>query len=179
MMNEKTMKVGEIAIQLGVDRNTVRNWCRRYAPHLSETANPPLGGERLLTTRDVNILTYIHTAVNDGVSHDEIAVRLGEKAFNDHEIDIVVGEEQDTALTTQPTETPQDAPQEPLLLPAVLTAIDGRIEAMERRLEAQIAETRAVQRDRMSMFIWGAIVGLIGALALFTVAYLLVTVGVQ
>jgi DNA-binding transcriptional MerR regulator len=172
-MSETPMKVGEIALQLGVDRNTIRNWCRRYAAHLSEGANPPPGGQRIFTTRDANVLAYIHTAMNDGVNHDEIAIRLGEKTFNEGEIDIVVGETpvQPTTPVEMPPETTRpasDAPEAPILLPVLLTSIDKRIDALER-----------AQQHGMTMFWRGAVLGLIGALALFTVAYLLVTTGMQ
>lgn len=139
------MKVGEIAIQLGVDRNTIRNWCKRYAAHLSEGANPSTGSERLLTTRDVNVLTYIQSAVNDGVNHDEITVRLGEKTFNAHEIDIVVGESQDEPV--QPPEAPQTpletslaTTDSPAMLPMVLTSIEARLQSLERHRDAQIRD---------------------------------------
>ena len=165
-MNAKPLKVGEIAKQLGVTTNTVRNWCKRYAEHLSYSANPPGGGERLFNTQDVNVLTYIQSAMNEGMNHHEIAVRLGEKEFSSNEVEIIVPTP-GTSLTAPP-EQPQDAPNGPTMLPAVLQTIDSRFQAIERRIEAQAIEAMAAQRDRVTMLVVGGLGGIlltVGAMA--------------
>jgi DNA-binding transcriptional MerR regulator len=150
MMNAKPLKVGEIAKQFGVTTNTIRNWSKRYTEHLSDSANPPGGGERLFTTRDVNVMAYIQSAMNEGMNHNEISVRLGEKTFTGASVDIIV-----------PTPTPQEAPDGPAMLPAVLQSIDSRFQAIERRIEVQAIEARAAQRERVAMLVVGGLGGIL------------------
>jgi type VI protein secretion system component VasF len=46
-----------------------------------------------------------------------------------------------------------------------------------KALAAQAAMMQAAQRERMQMFVWGAIAGLVGATLLLVAAYLLVQMG--
>lgn len=167
-MNANPMKVGEIAKQLGVTTNTVRNWCRRYAESLSESANPPGGGERLFTTQDVNVLAYIQSAMNEGMNHAEIAVRLGEKEFSSAEVETIVPTP-GTSITTH-HQPPQDAPDSPAMLPAVLQGIDSRFQAIERRIEAQAVEAKATQSERINILITGIVIGAVLVLIIVAVA---------
>jgi ABC-type tungstate transport system substrate-binding protein len=71
----------------------------------------------------------------------------------------------------------QEAPSDALMLPMVVQGLQSQIDAIQVRIEAQAAMMQAAQRERMMMFIWGAIAGLVGATLLLVAAYLLVTIG--
>lgn len=150
-MTEKPMKVGEIAKTFGVDPNTVRNWCERYAEYLSDAAKPPTGGVRLFSSRDFTVLSFVNSALNGGMIHDEIAMKMAETSFNAGESDIILSyidiPPPQTKITTQETQY--------VVIELPSTAI-ARFEAIERRLDA---------RDR-SIMLWGALWGAIAALGL-------------
>ena len=44
---------------LGVHGNTIRQWCREFAPWLSFGANPPRGTYRMLSADDVAVLRHV------------------------------------------------------------------------------------------------------------------------
>ena len=44
---------------LGVHGNTIRQWCREFAPWLSASANPPRGTYRMLSADDVAVLRHV------------------------------------------------------------------------------------------------------------------------
>ena len=44
---------------LGVHGNTIRQWCREFAPWLSSGANPPRGTYRMLSADDVAVLRHV------------------------------------------------------------------------------------------------------------------------
>lgn len=151
-MNAKPFKVGDLATQLGVVPNTIRNYCKRYAPYLSAGANPPAGRERLFTTRDLNVLTYINVAVNEGVQHDELTVQLAAKTFNDGEADVVVGMVEVMPAKVAPS--PQEGQGDALAVHAALSTMQAQINAIQR---TQTTLLRAA-------VLWGALWGAIGAL---------------
>jgi hypothetical protein len=63
------------------------------------------------------------------------------------------------------------------MLPVVVQGLQSQIDAIQTHLAAQAAMMQAAQRERMMMFIWGAIAGLVGATLLLVAAYLLVQMG--
>jgi hypothetical protein len=180
--------IGQTSRGNTVNVHSLRRWCALHAEYLSPGANPNKSkGEdapdapRLLTDHDVEVLRTIAELRVIGTSTADINAKLATLSFAvvTHEDDKVDNPNHDnlTITPTQPPEKAQDAPDGGALLPAVVEGINTRIESIERRLEVQMEETRAVHRDRIAMFIWGAVLGMIGALILFTVAYLLVTTG--
>lgn len=150
---EKTMKVGEIAKLLDVDPNTIRNWCKRYAPYLSPTANPPTGNDRYLSARDYNVLAYIQSAVNGGLNHHELVVKLGEMSFNDGEADIIIGLSE--VLPPQAYPTPQEGRSDALMVQEALSTMRGQIEALRRTQQVLLSEALR----------WGMLLGSIVTLA--------------
>lgn len=71
------MNVQEVADILGISGDTVRRDTKRYAVHLSPTANPPGGQVRVYTEHDLRIMLHIRTLADSGMQHREIADRLG------------------------------------------------------------------------------------------------------
>lgn len=132
---EKPMKVGEIASTFGVDSNTVRNWCKRYADYLSPAAKPAGGGVRLFSSRDFAVLSYIHSGLNGGMNHDEIAVKMAEMSFNDGQVDIIIGLAD--VLPPEATPTSQEGQGEALAVQVALSTMQNQIEAVQRRLDAR------------------------------------------
>ena len=51
--------VSQAAAIVGVSPSSLRNWCKQYAAHLSPSASPPAGSERVLTPADVATLQHI------------------------------------------------------------------------------------------------------------------------
>jgi DNA-binding transcriptional MerR regulator len=147
-MPETPVKVGEIAKSLAVDPNTIRNYCRRYPQYLSPSANPANGGTRLFTSRDVALLSFIHSALHSGMNHAEISMKLHEKSFNVDGQDIVVG-----MVDVVPAQAAQTA-LAPLALPAEISI-----------MRHEIDEIRATQRLLLrAAVLWGALLGAIAAL---------------
>lgn len=171
-MNEKPRKVGEIAVQLGVVPNTIRNYCKRYPDYLSISANPPSNGVRLFTTHDLNVLAFINNAVNEGLNHDEIAVQLAAKTFNSDGVDLIVGLAEVMPPETAPTA--QEGQGEAMLLPAVISDMQTRLQALEldRVVQARQLSHKAVRYARLEgaaiallaggfvMYLWWLLMGI-------------------
>lgn len=85
MDTERTFTPADIAKELGVTTNSIRNWTRRYAEYLSDSAYPKPGAQRALTQRDRIVLAYINGLLKDGHRHEYIATRLAETSFSDDE----------------------------------------------------------------------------------------------
>lgn len=91
--------IAEVAQLAGVGRDTVKAWAREFAEHLSRTANPPKGQERVFTEADLCVLSLvadhwedepdyenIHALLNSGEQNDERFVefaRLNTPLFQD------------------------------------------------------------------------------------------------
>lgn len=161
---EKPMKVGEIASTFGVDSNTVRNWCKRYADYLSPAARPAGGGVRLFSSRDFAVLSYIHSALNGGMIHDEIAVKMAEMSFNDGEVDIIVGLAD--VLPPEATPTSQEGQGEALAVQVALSTMQSQIEAVRSNQE------RLLNRELRYGMMMGSIVTLAAAAFLLWVLWL-------
>lgn len=156
-MNAKPRKVGEIADALGVVPNTIRNYCRRYPSYLSASANPPSNGMRLFTTRDFNVLAFIHNAVNEGLNHDEISMQLAEKSFNSDGVDLIVGLAE--VMPVEETPKPQEGPEAPLLVSSAISDLQARMRAMERARALQ--EHKLEERERRWARLEGAVIALL------------------
>ena len=152
-MPEKPMKVGEIAKTLGVDPNTVRNWCERYAAYLSDAAKPTDGGTRLFSSRDVSILTYIHSCLHSGLNHTEISMKMAERGSNADGEDIIVGMVE--VMPTESPPTPQEGQGDALIVHVALTAMQEQINGIVRNQTTLLREAT----------LRGALLGAIAALA--------------
>ena len=70
MDTERTFTPADIAKELGVTTNSIRNWTRRYAEYLSDSAYPKPGAQRTFTQRDRVVMSFVAQMVNDGRRHD-------------------------------------------------------------------------------------------------------------
>lgn len=84
--DETTFRPSDVARELNVTTNTVRNWTKRYNEFLSDGTRPEGRNERAFNRRDLAILHYVNQHVNEGYTHDYIAKRLPETTFSDDEV---------------------------------------------------------------------------------------------
>ena len=155
----------DVARRLGLSDVTIRNWTRRYADTLSDSAAPAPGSPRTFTPRDVNILAYVAACAADGMTHAQIARRLQETSFPD-----VLQAPEGPAEPAEGIDTAegQIAPQgaamgdygPPVLAGLVVTRLDG----IQDRLQALES-----QKSGVTWFALGALAG-----AAFVVAGLLI-----
>lgn len=71
----QTKRFAELA---QVSPNTLRNWTGLFEPYLSPNASPPKGQPRILTDHDVQVLNYVSTLRDTGMSIEAIGERLHE-----------------------------------------------------------------------------------------------------
>jgi DNA-binding transcriptional MerR regulator len=69
-----------ICALFGVSRQTVANWCERYAPFLDDGANPPKGRHREYTEKDLPVLAQIAQMSSTRRSPKEIEQALADGA---------------------------------------------------------------------------------------------------
>jgi len=110
--DETTFRPSDVARELNVTTNTVRNWTKRYNKFLSDGTRPEGRDERAFNRRDLAVLHYINQHVNEGYTHDYIAKRLPETTFSDDEVIL-------------PPEPPQDATGRPSDALAPASALDA------------------------------------------------------
>lgn len=152
--HEPPRRVTDLATAFGVDANTIRQWCKRYAAYLSDGAKPPVGGTRLFSSRDFAVLSYVNSALNAGMIHGEIAMNMGEMSFNDGESDIIVG----IAEVLAP-ESPSIHPESPTPHEGIQLVLNELVS-----LRQELATERAKQGTRMDYFMSGAVVGIFCAI---------------
>ena len=177
-MPERTLKVGDVAKHLGVDPNTVRNWCKWYAPYMSPGANPPSGSARTLTLRDQNILTFVQFAMKEGMNHAELSEELARKTFSNNDVDIIVG------LTEIVPTSPQDEQEgrgELILLPLTLSNMREDTNALRAEFRHEITLIQQENGRLRAEWMWwhrleGAVAGLALASFILVVLYFLVWV---
>ena len=145
------MKTTEIAKHVDVTPNTVRNWTRLYAPHLSPTATPTgENEERVFTRRDMAVFEMIAQLRAEGFNHGQIAARLGETVIGEGEIE-----------TPQQNEMPE-APQPPATITgdvsaAMMLATTAALQQIADRLvEREHVQVRRVNErmDRLTLLVW-------------------------
>lgn len=68
---------------VGVHPNSIRDWCKQYASHLSAGANPPAGQPRQLSPVDVARLQLVAQWRADGHPVETVAERLAQLPEND------------------------------------------------------------------------------------------------
>lgn len=158
--HEPPRRVTDLATAFGVDPNTIRQWCKRYAAYLSDGAKPPSGGTRLFSSRDFGVLSYVDSALKSGMIHAEIAMNMGEMSFNDGESDLIVG-----TAEVLPPDSPLIHPESPhqegvqLILNELVS------------LRQELATARTQEGTRVDYFVSGVVVGILGlvvALAFLT-----------
>ena len=71
-----TFTVGEVASLLQVSAPSVRRWAKAFADHLSATATPPAGAERIFSRDDVRLLTYCKRRLDLGLSIPAVVMEL-------------------------------------------------------------------------------------------------------
>jgi len=114
--DETTFRPSDVARELGVTTNTVRNWTRRYNEFLSDGTRPEGRQERAFSRRDLAVLHYVNAHVNEGYTHDYIAKRLPETTFSDDEVILPAD------VATESPQTPQEPLHEPLQPTAMVDA---------------------------------------------------------
>jgi DNA-binding transcriptional MerR regulator len=155
----------QVAKRANVSGQTIRNYSSEYAELLSPTASVK-NGTRLYTDEDVQILCAIAELRKAGIPPGEIVARL--------QSDIPTIVDVDSNEPIKDPQEPLETVQEALLAPQMLLpTLNARFEAIERQIEAQ--ERR--QHDRWTIIALSFIAGMVAALVLFGVAYLLLTVG--
>ena len=140
-------RIGPAAVRLGVHENTVRLWCAEFASHLSATANPPSGQARALTEDDLRTLELVRDLRTAGYPIAYVRERLPSTTA--------------TIEPPQPPSAPQSQPDGPsALVPAsaVVQALDARLAALQRLLDAPPA-AQALQKAHESGFNRGVAVG--------------------
>lgn len=147
---ESPRRISDLATAFGVDANTIRQWCKRYADYLSPEAKPPSGGTRLFSSRDYGILHYVHSALKSGMNHAEITLKMGEISFKEGESDIIVGVTeviQGDSPSIQPDSPPDSQP---------ITLVLNEIVLLRREL----SEAQARQSTGKDQFLSGVVVGI-------------------
>ena len=96
--------VSQAAAIVGVSPSSLRNWCKQYAAHLSASASPPAGSERVLSPADVATLQHIKAQRDLLKDYDQIVAELAAMP-----IDVAIAPYIDVQATPQP----QDGAQQP------------------------------------------------------------------
>lgn len=145
----------QVARLVGVSVQSIRNWSRDYAVLLSDQATGT-AGVRQFNEEDVETLRTVATLRKTGLPPAEIIRRVQEGSAPPI-VDAAVSPLQPTLQS--PTPSPQEAPQAPEMALMVLhtahNALQGRLEALEARLDRQAAEART----RAGMFAVGVLTG--------------------
>ena len=71
-----TYKVNEAAAVLGVSGPTVRRWSRFFGSHLSGSATPGPGVERIFSDDDLRVLCYVRDRSSVGLTGEAILAEL-------------------------------------------------------------------------------------------------------
>lgn len=125
-------KVNEAAAVLGVSSPTVRRWSRFFGSHLSGSATPDPGVERLFSDDDLRVLAYVRDRSAVGLTGEAILAELPTAALPD--LASVLGRDRDL--------TPGDSPS--LALDSPLTA-QAAFTGFFDRLAGHTGETAAAQ----------------------------------
>ena len=158
--------VSQAAAVIGASPSTVRNWCKQYAAHLSPGASPQAGAERILTPVDVATLQYIKAQRDAMKDYDTIIAELAVMPVDDAiepYIDI-----QATATPPEPLQPPTVATMPSDVLQALQSLADDRYSQLQQRIE----QMEAKQSDRMMVFAFGVLAGLLLAIVGIVVVWL-------
>lgn len=164
---QSTFKVGQIAKELEVTPNTIRAWSKLYAPWLSPAATPTdAQTARKYNLRDIAVLRAVAAMRNEGKIHQEIVDALNGMAFPD-EVEPNAQENGSQRVATSPQQPPQTAQDAPQLPAMVVDMLRDEIRAV--RLQTDQAQRQ--QRDRVTMLLYGVLIGAVGVMLLFWLAY--------
>ncbi len=133
----------QVAKRANVTAQTIRNYSHDYGALLSPSARGD-DGPRLYSDEDVSILCAIAALRKSGIPPGEVAARVQNEAAPSV-IDVAI-----SAPSNQPQEALKASHSDVATPQMVLSAINGRIEAIERRFEA---------RERM-VYLWSFGMGL-------------------
>lgn len=148
-----------------VSASTIRNWCKVYAAILSNGANPTAGRERRLSEQDVATLQQVKLLRDNRMTADEIVTTLQQAEAQAAARHITI------EATPPPTPTAQEGHSEAALLPVALSAMTGRQDATDKRVDAlqqAIATLEQRQSERTDALVTGLLIG--GAVVLIVVA---------
>ena len=154
---------------IGVHPNSIREWCRNYAEHLSAGANPRAGQPRQLSPTDVARMQMIKQWRAEGYSTDVIGERLATLAAGEPVQPYIEGadlQETPQAVTTSSTAT--TTPSSPLA-PAgasteTITALTELTDAV-KTINSDVAQRVEKVEQRMSQLILLVAVGAVIAFA--------------
>lgn len=133
-----------------ISPSTLRNWIRQFAAHLSPTANPPPGAERVLTQRDVAILQRVKELRDQFKGYDEIESILATMPAEEAVTPYIDAGPPVIEVAPEPPRTADTTMQ-------VISYIDDRIEARYNTLQGQIDDLKTGQASRMAWFVYGFI----------------------
>jgi len=160
----------QVAKRANVSVQSIRNWTHDYAEILSPEARGE-NGSRLFSDTDVEVLLTIAGLRRTGWPTGEILRRVQEGTVPSV-VDVATDPPQ------SPYTTPQDSPL--ALLITAHNALQARLGSLEHTIANVLRtanEQERKQHDRVMIFIWGAVAGMVGAIVLLLAAYLLVTLG--
>lgn len=152
-----------------VSVNTIRNWCKDYAAHLSAGAQPGGSGARLLTDRDLEVLRYIAQLRAENMTHEQVNQRLAETKIGETETLIQLPPTPEETLQAPPisVQSPSDAIQ---AYQAALTVM-ARMEERYTSLQNQIDTLDKRQAARINSIVMGVILGLLIAVVAILAIY--------
>lgn len=126
---EPTITSGELAKEFGVTANTIRNWVREFAPHLSPSANPTGKRQRRFTARDAEVLRQV------------AALRSGAKPATQAEIQDALADLHFGEVDAESEPSPEVEPNEPTLL-----VTQAHVEALTMLLQRETQRADDAQR---------------------------------
>lgn len=123
----------QVADRANVNAQTIRNYSTKYADLLSPQASGQFG-PRLYTDEDVEILCTIAALRRAGVDASQVAERI-----RNHDVPPIVDltSSPSNEAINQPHEASKPAQDVAFALQLVQPTLNGRFEAIERRLEAR------------------------------------------
>ena len=127
------MKTGEVAHRLGVSENTIRNWTREFADHLSAGGAGGDGSVREITDQDARVLATIQRETRRGLPYDKIRKVLKKGALIE-------------ALPPMPENDPERVKDGIVLVPKQ----DADIEILRTQLNGLAAQLNQAMRERDS-----------------------------
>lgn len=158
-----TAQVAKIA---NVSPQSVRNWSREFADLFSPAARGE-GSARLFNERDVEVMCAIADLKKSGVPSSEVAARI---------LNTDVSPILDLEATPHESPTPpHEATASPPLLPMVLTSLEARLQAIERRQEAEIRHQAMLTRNALW---WARLQGAIAGIVLLSAMLFLIWLAV-
>lgn len=124
-----------------ISRATVRLYAGRYREHLSPSATPPAGEQRLFTESDVRLLRFIYGRTSTGEQHSQVEERLAAGELEAFEWQ-PAGEEEPHRFTV---EIEEDEPQTALVPVAQLKAVAALLEDARLREEEALSRAEELQ----------------------------------